>query len=87
MPDASAGDPGRHSSSSDTELAHTVALTCTTIEPAFANGTGASRDQLLWTAMNEWASATTVALLLRLPTRYYLSIDEVRTELAESLSV
>lgn len=76
-------DPG----GSDGELTRTLAQTCDVVAPAFANGTGVSHDQLLWTAMNAWAPATTVSLLMRLPSRYYFTLDDVRTELASSLAV
>jgi len=87
MPDGRTPGNGRHPASADGELAQTVTLTCEVVVPAFAHGTGASRDQLLWTAMNAWAPATTVSLLMRLSGHYYVTLDDVRTELVSSLAV
>lgn len=67
--------------------ARTAAHAVEVVAPAFASDTGASRDDLLWTAMNAWAPATTVSVLMRLPDRYYFTVDEVRAELAATLSV
>jgi hypothetical protein len=67
--------------------ARTAAHAVEVVAPAFSSGTGVSRDHLLWTAMNAWAPATTVSVLMQLPTRYYFTLDEVRAELAATLSV
>jgi hypothetical protein len=75
-----------HRGGSASELDPRLTTVCDTIAPAFAGGTGASRNNLLWTAMNAWAPATTIALLMRLPDPYYVSLDEVRSTLAETLS-
>lgn len=68
-------------------LARTAEHAAQVVAPAFVSGRGASRDHLLWTAMNAWAPATTVSVLMHLPTRYYFTLDEVRAELAARLSV
>lgn len=57
------------------------------VAPAFSSGRGISRDHLLWTAMNAWAPATTVSVLRQLPARYYFTLDEVRADLADALSI
>lgn len=75
-----------HCDGSPSDLDPRVTTVCDAIAPAFAGATGASRNSLLWTAMNAWAPATTIALLMRLPDPYYLSLDEVRRTLSETLS-
>lgn len=59
---------------------------CDVVAPAFTVGGSASRDELVWTAMNAWAAPDTVALLLRLPDRYYWTVQDVREQLEASLT-
>ena len=46
------------------------------LEAAFAHS-GATRNELLWSAMNAWAPQHLVQRLLALPEGYYRSVDEV----------
>ncbi|MGN6132103.1 MAG: hypothetical protein ACTHOK_17320 [Nocardioidaceae bacterium] len=46
------------------------------LESAFSHS-GATRNELLWSAMNAWAPQQLVQRLLALPEGYYRSIDEV----------
>lgn len=57
---------------------------CHAVAPAFTGGRSATRDDLLWTAMNDWASAATVALIVDLPNRNFRNVDEVRSLLTSS---
>ena len=50
------------------------------LEDAFAHS-GATRTQLLWSAMNSWAPQQLVQRLLALPDGYYRSLDEVLGQL------
>ncbi len=50
------------------------------LEGAFAR-TGATRTDLLRSAMNAWAPQPVVEQLLTLPEGYYRSVEEVLTEL------
>lgn len=55
--------------------------TCSAVEPAFATLISPTRDELLQAAMSGWAPATVLALLNRLPSQRYGSLNEIRLAL------
>jgi len=61
-----------------------VAEICAVVEPAFEHR-HESRDHLLWTAMNAWASPGVVGVLMRLPNRHYVNLEDVRRTLDDML--
>lgn len=62
----------------DADYDRLVDQACSVVEPAFATLTSPTRDELLQAAMSAWAPATVLALLNRLPTQTYDSVDEIR---------
>lgn len=58
-----------------------IADVCHIVAPFVEGRGGASRAALLWTAMNAWAGAGTISLLMRLPSNFYGTLAQVQQQL------